>query len=60
MTKTLTESKQEPAGPLAATHILCYRDRQAPVQHDTFHFPVWEIQGHVHLMFVQVSPKSFP
>lgn len=54
MNITLTESKLEPAGPLAAFLISCYMDEQTPVKHRA------KLEDHieVHLMFVKISPKS--
>lgn len=55
MNITLTESKLEPAGPLAAFLIACYMDEQTPVKHRA----KLEVHVEVHLMFVKISPKSY-
>lgn len=42
------------------SHLHLLLQRQTPVEHDNFHFPVWEVQSYVHLMFAKVSSKTFP
>lgn len=56
----LTESKEETAGPLEVTRILCYMDEQTPVEHGALRFQKQEVHSEVHLIFVKISLKSLP